>query len=454
MNLGYKKIIVALGILLLLIPIFFERIHDDEAFYWNQTKMLISSGLIKLPEYRMPLAILIVSPFLLLNDSIFTPRLISVLFSIASAIIISEIVKLYSDEKAAFISSLLFIFSFQTIRFGTRFYLDAYGVFFFLLSIYFIKKMKMGTSGLSFGLVLLSREIWFGLYPFMILYSWRKKSTQSFLVWSLLPLVLFAFFINYTVGFEAYFENSGFAQTSRYISANIYKIPLLLIQSWVEFSIIHIITIFGFVYWFIHKKDDLIFLILPQFLVLTLVPGFILNGAFTQYVMGLQASMALFAGPGISLFWKKYIRKYPLELTVILILLLQLLLFSYLATVLSLRGAIGVHDFGYWYDEEVITLLNQKAVNESIAGLHGAFIKDTKEWFWPERNVEMVLEKEPDWYVVVEPQVIKFKTDPSNIKDVEVYYIGHYIILHSNPRGHLHELIESNEEFNEWMLRG
>ncbi len=455
MKLDYKTTIIIFGVLFLFLPIFFERLHDDEAVYWGLSKSTNINGLSEISKIgRMPLAILIISPFLSISDSIMTPRVISALFSIASAIIIFEIVKTYSDERAAFISSMLFIFSFQTIRFGTRFYLDIYGTFFFLFSIYLIKKNRTNLAGFSFALAMLSRETWFGLYPFMLLYVWKnKKSINQFLLCSVVPLLLLFILIQLTSGLEAYPSYLRITQNSDYLLENLYQIPVQLIRSWTEFLVVQVITIVGFLSFIWKKRDDLLILILPQFLVTSLIYGFIYNGALTQYPMGLQASMALLAGPGILSIWKRYIKRYPLQPLVISILILQFLLFSYLATTLSLRGAIGIHDFGYWYDEEVITLLNQKANNETIAGLHGAFIKDAKEWVWYERNVDKVLEMEPDWYVVVEPNVIKFKTEPQNIKEVELYRIGPYILLHSHPRGHLHELIEPSKEFSEWTLR-
>jgi len=451
-----RKNIIIIGVILLITPLFFERIYDDEAIYWSKSKSVTERGLLEIPKMtRMPFAMLVVAPFLGLNDSIFVARFVSALFAIASAVIIFEIVKTYSNEQAAFISALLFIFSFQTIRFATRFYLDICGVFFFLLSLYLIRKNRVRMAGLFFALAMLSREIWFGLYPFMIIYLWKnKKSVNSFIILSAIPVLIFALFIHLTVGLGAYLSYSAVAQTMGYVSNNLSEIPLYLAQSWVEFLIVQIITVVGFISWVWNKRDTLLILILPQFLIISLIQGFIYNGALTQYAMGLQASMALLAGLGIVRIWKKYFQKYPLNISLFLVLILQFLLFSYLATTLSLRGAIGVHDFGYWYDEEVIALLNQKASNETIAGLHGAFIKDAKKWVWYERDVDKVLEMEPDWYIIVEPKLIDFKTKPENIKEVEVYKIGPYIVLHSHPRGHLHELIEPNKEFKEWMFRG
>jgi Gpi18-like mannosyltransferase len=456
MKLSYKKTIIIFGVLLLFLPIFFERIYDDEAIYWSKSKSIIERGLSEVFKIsRMSLAILIASPFLLISDSIFIPRFISALFAIASAIIIFEIVKIYSDERAAFISSILFIFSFQTLRFGTRFYLDIYGVFFFLLSIYLIKKDRVSLAGFSFALAMLSREIWFGLYPFMIIYVWKnRKTVKSFVLLSIIPLLIFFMLVHLTTGLGNYLGHSGFAQNVSDLSKSVYKAPVYLVQSWVEFLIIQIVTIMGFISLVRYKQDDLLILILPQFLLISLIGGFLYDGAFTQYVMGLQASMTLLAGPGILKIWRKYFTRYTLQPSLILILILQFLLFSYLATALSLRGAIGVHDFGYWYDEQVINLLNEKAKNETIVGLHGAFIKDAKEWVWGERNVERIVEIEPDWYIIVEPQIIIFKTEPQNVKEVELYQIGPYIVLHSHPAGHLHELIEPNKEFKKWMLRG
>jgi len=454
-SMKYKETLIIFGIVILFLPIFFERIYDDEAIYWSLSNSIIANGLSEVAYIgRMPFAMLLASLFMNLNDSIFVPRILSALFAIGSSIIIFEISKIYSNEKAAFISSILFIFSFQAIRFGTRFYLDIYGVFFFLLSVYLIKKNKIGISGLSFALAILSRETWVGLYPFMILYLWKnKKPVGSFIIQSFIPILIFFVPIQMTTGVVDYLGRSAFAQDTSYLSENLYQIPLYLAQSWIEFSVIHIITLLGFISWIFYKRDDLLIIILPQFLLLSLIQGFIYNGALTQYAMGIQASMALFAGPGLFILWKKYFRSYPLQLSITLILVIQLLLFSYLATSLSLRGSLGVHDFGYWYDEEVITLLNQKAGNETIAGFHGAFIKGAKEWVWYERNVDEVLSMEPDWYIIVEPKLIDFKTDPENTKQVEVYNIGPYIILHSHPPGHMHELIEPSKEFKKWMFR-
>lgn len=383
MKITYKETIVIFAVLLLFLPLFFERIYDDEAIYWRISKSIDEIGFSEVARIsNMPFAILIVSPFLSISDSIFIPRIISVIFALASAVLIFEIVRLYSDEKAAFISAMLFIFSFQTIRFATRFYLDIYGVFFFLLFIYLIKRNKLNLAGLSFALAMLSRELWFPLYPFVIIYLWRvKKSIKQFVVSSIIPLLLFGIFVYLTSGFGTYLNNSRFSQLSS-LPSNLYQIPIYLIQSWAEFLVIQIITVVGFVSYILDKRDDLLILILPQFLILSLVQGFIYNGALTQYPMGLQASLALLAGPGILKIWKKYLKKYSLQQLLISILIIEFLLFSYLATVLSLRGAIGVNDFGYWYDQEVITLLNQKAKNETIVGFHGAFIKDAKEWVW------------------------------------------------------------------------
>jgi len=454
MEIGYKEVIVILGVLLLLLPIFFERIYDDEAIYWKLSNSISEEGISRVASLnRMPLAFLIVSPLLLINDSIFVPRVISAILAIASALLIFEIVKLHSKEEAAFISSMLFIFSFQTIRFGTRFYLDIYGVFFFLLTIYFIKKNRIRLAGLSFAFAILSRELWLGLYPFMLLYVWRdRKPARQFFLLSIIPLILFLAYLQLTSGIGTYLSNSGFSQVSS-IPDDLPDIPRYLFQSWGEFFVIHFLTVVGFILWVMYERDGFLLLILPQFLLVSLVQGFILNGALTQYAMGLQASMALTAGPGIWAIWKKYMKGHSLKTWFLGALLLQFFLFSYLATVLSLRGALGMHDFGYWYDEKVISLLNREANNETIAGFHGAFIKNAGEWIWWERGVSYIVKREPDWYVVVEPQLITFKAQPQDIKEVELYKVGPYIVFHSNPRGHLNELIEPNKNFSKWVLR-
>ena len=438
-----QKILILLCIVLILAPIPFLKIHDDEVIYWSIAK---SYSELK-PKFfgRMPLPMLIVAPFLRINESFLIPRFIAGIFTLLSAYLICRIISLRYGE-GCIEGALIFLFSFYALRFGNRFYLDIFGTFFFLLAIYFIEKNEMGKAGVSSVLAILGRDLWVPVYPFFYIYLRREgKDIKKFALTSLI-LILPTITIVYLMGLERYALFKCLKISYDFILENGKKIILIALQSWLEFAVVSTIAILGVL--LARKSDNLMILIFPQVLVLSLFRNFLFYGALTQYPIGLIATLSILAPLGLKRLWEKYIKRGEFTRALIALLVFQFFVFNYLATSLSVHGAKGIYDLGYWYDRQVIDLLNERAEEgDLIIGVHGAFVEKAR-WRWVERNVSRGIELEPDWLVTYRT----FVEVIGKSKYVEIWEIGPYLIAHSEPRGHMHEVLKPRK-FKKWKYR-
>ena|GEM_PF-914539 len=482
-------LIIITGFFLILLPIPFEKLHSDEVIYWEITRNLANGAGFKTIDLEGPfighgvLPFLITAPFLSINSHIFIARFVSALFTIGCSIMIFLLVRGNTkDEKAAFISSILFIFSLNTLRFGGRFYLDPYGLFFFLLSLFLITNdklfpsppplphgerikvrgnsdvFKIALSGITAGLSILGRELWLGVYPFYLIYLWKKrKSVLRFFIFSILPFIPFLIYVFVGPGFSYFLKVQAVLWNLKDLLVVGGKGELVpqLFHSWVEFFLLHILTIIGAI-WSIKSKrcdTDLLILILPQFLILSMVNGFITNGAFTQYPLGLQAGLALLAGPGILDGTSRLIRWFNKKISpvflILCVIIAQFIILNILATKVSSHGSFGIHALGWWNDKKVIDLLNEGARGEVIVGEHGAFVKGALKWIWVDRDIVRAIEIEPDWLVTYPNRVRITGEEPDKVK---VYHIGPYLVLHSHPPGHMKDVI-APVDFPKWRFR-
>jgi 4-amino-4-deoxy-L-arabinose transferase-like glycosyltransferase len=447
-------LILLLGVLLLIAPIPFERLHDDEALKFDLMRNFVYGG--TLPWYdHLPLPFFVVAPFFRAYGHPFTGRLVTAAFSIGSALLIFWIARKVFDDRAGYAGSLLFLFSFHTLKFGSRFYSDPYGAFFFLLTVYFLASRKAGAAGFSAGFSILGRDLWIPLYPFYLIYLKRKnQSIGRFVSGSILPFLPFVLLLSLTYDIGDFAKQSVVLATAENLYGSLVygKLGVLLTQmlrGWFEFTMVQILVLMGaFALLLRRKSEDLGVLVLPQFLIVSIVPGFLSNGGLTQYLIGLQASLAMLGGAGWGMLWDRHARprlKIHRDLflpVLLLVLAAQFLAFQFLATSISRTGMVGVYDLGYRYDREIIDLLNREARGEVIVGIHGAFVEGAAEWIWVERNVTKGLEIEPDWFIT-EKHWIRRKAGYGKVPEVEAYSIGPYVVLHSHPRGHMKEAVEA-----------
>jgi hypothetical protein len=96
---NFKKITL-LGFTLLIIPLWFLRLFDDEILYWNMAK---NFGELLLP--RSSLAFLIASPLIKFSPDIYVqimlPRLLTAVITIACSLLIYRISKEFYGERSA-----------------------------------------------------------------------------------------------------------------------------------------------------------------------------------------------------------------------------------------------------------------------------------------------------------------------------------------------------------------
>ena len=220
--------------------------------------------------------------------------------------------------------------------------------------------------------------------------------------------------------------------------------------------IVNVLTFVGFFCaWTSLKENKLWFLVLPQFVVVSMIYGFIVNGGVTQYPLGLVASMSIFAGHGLHRIWNGFppisrYQKYFVPVVLVMIAF-QFIGLNIVATKVTLHQNWGIWGFGYKDDAKIISLLREKAVGEYIYGIHGAFVEDRSRWNWTDFGVQQAIREEPDWLIIFD-NYVRFKQPKENSLKVEIYHIGPYLVFHSHPRGHLSELI-AQTEFPKWRFR-
>lgn len=460
-----KIYLFLVGCVLIALPIFFERLHSDEVLYWDVAHNLYSGkGLFSSVENRfftghMPLPFIIAGPFSLIGDSIFGVRLIAALFTIGCAVLIFTIAKQLDSMKTAVISSLLFLTSFQALRFGGRFYLDQFGAFFFLLAVFLHLNKRYFLAGLSATLMILGREYWLGVYPFFIVYLLMKREPITIFIFPFVVLLAGGlFYAASTVGLTYFYEDQAIVNTLKHYSSISFfqENAASLLQSWLEVIAVNLLIILGFIFaWPLLKKSRLWFLILPQFAIVSLVYGFIINGGVTQYPIGLIASMSIFAGYGLKRFWDtiallvRYERQFVSVMLVIIAF--QFIGLNIMATRVTLHQNWGIYGFGYKDDARVISLLREKAAGEYVHGIHGGFVESRSRWNWTDFGVQKAIAEEPDWFITFD-NYVRFVQPKENIPEVEVHQVGPYLVFHSHPRGHLSELI-AQADFPKWKLR-
>ncbi len=446
-----ERIILLISFVLLIAPMWFLRLFEDEILYWNLAKSAWEGVF----HPRSSLAFLIASPLIHLSADtyvqIMLPRLLTAVITTLSALLIYKISEKFYGEKAALLSSILFLLSFNTLRFGARYNLEPFGLFFALLGIYLFIRGRFLLSGTSTALAFAAREMWLLYCPFYMVYVWKSKRDvflKVLLPSAIIVLLNLAWIHLLKTGPKPITESAA-----NYLLSQKFDFISILIRNWAESFIAHFFTIVGFVYGVYKDRNhrDILFLILPPLLTLNLIPGFIVNGPFERYFLGPQALLSIVAGFGLLRLVEGIKERLNLNLNTIILIITLLILhgvvLSYGVYELSEIGADSTYDFGFWYDKRIIDILNENAEGEFIAGTpHGAFVKNAT-WVWTERNVAKAIALNPDWLVTYKAWV-----EVENQSNVTIYYVGPYILIHSHPRGYIDQSLRPSD-FGFWKLR-
>jgi hypothetical protein len=449
---AYLILILCLGIALLIVPIPFVRLQDDEAIYYVITKELVDN--LKIPAHRGSTIVpfLLWAPALLIKDDILSMRLITALAALLTAIFIYFIALKLFDPLSALTSSLLYLFLFHVLRFGTRAMLDPFGAFFGILSLCFLVYGRPTLSGISFSLAAYSYQFWIPMFPLYLIQTYKQGiSLKRFLSASLLTALILQALILAQHGFKIIGSFTEVGGPSYVLSTPTwlnFSSLMGIAQGWLEFSVFAFLPILGLAFSFRLNPAKWLFAFAAlQFLFISLYPGFAFYGGASHYPYGLCPLLALAGGYGLPIAWHILIKRNGKAYLIILlfILLIQLVLFNHLSTVLSLR-AKGVYDLGYEYDIKAINALNEMDKGGLILGqtTHGLLV-DKDRFKWGES-----LELNPQLFMAYKVDVTFKRSPPENLQIVEV---GPYIII-SVPEG---ERLSDYINFSPsqmWVLRG
>lgn len=459
-------IIAALGLVFITLPVFFQRLHSDEVIFWEVAKN-IASGAGPISEthegtffiLHMPLPFLINALFLMITEHIFMARAVASFFTTGCAVFIYLAASKRFDRGGALISALFFLFSFQMLRYGGRFYLDQFGAMFFVASIYFVFLKRYATAGLLAFLAMISREYWAAVYPFLALYVLRQgdgvRGCTRFVLPGVAAILLFSLLL-ITTGIGA--DLSGEMYRSA-IAKNILasltdhsatEVAAKLGRAWAEFLILNLILAAGLCVaaW---KERTLLLIIVPQIILTSLAHGFMVDGGVTQYPIGLLATIAIFSGAGLKRLSGILIDQGRFVRAGLAVIFIQFAAFNILATTISLHSNVSIYGLGYSDDSKVIEILRKEARGEYIHGIWGAFVEDRKRWDWTDYLIQDAIDKDPDWLVTYE-NYIDVNPDKKLESLFDIYRIGPYVMVHSLNAAPLNAIVRQRG-FNRWALR-
>lgn len=441
--------LIMLWFILIFIPLFTLRLFQDEMLYLSLSKKALHFEFAP----RSSLVFILTSPLMIVKRidlRVFLPRTATSLITLLDLVLIYGIAKRYYGKKAGFLSSLTFLLSFVVLRYGARYTLEPWGTFFVLLAIYYFDERPL-LSAFSIGLAFCARETWLTAYPFFLVYAWKKnrEGFSKILMVSSIPIILNLLFM---ASISLYKSPIGY-NARGVLGWGLSNALLRLLRGWLEFTIAYILIVLGFVYGV--KKDvthrDMLWLVLPSLITLNGVGGFILNGPFERYTFGPLALMSMYSGYGLIGLYEdlktkiRFLNFLTVEKWVALFLIAQFLFFNFAVIRLSDIGAKGIQDYGYWYDREVFKILGENAnPDEFFVGTPHPALLGFENWKWADRKIQRAVSMNPDWLITFRSWV-NFKENPDEIRALEIYSAGPYLIIHAKEKGAIKEYVVPSE---------
>jgi hypothetical protein len=404
----------------------FERIHDDEVIYYTQSESMLHGTLVAhgalvfVPQ-------LLGAFFVSISGSIITARILSSLAVLATSILLYEM-KRY---RGSFVAAMLYLLSFYTIRFGFRFYLDPVGGFFVVAAIYLLYRGKGLGTGISSVLAAFSRQLAAPLVLAFGLALYKKRNAlRNFILGVTVAALSGAMFISIASGISnsVAFNASAVTSIPRFDVSLFSSLP----ESWLEFFLLSPLVLVGMVFSSRMKGRPEFFPLVFSAAILSLTPGFLFNGAATEYPYIFNTVACVPAGQGLcNLYSRLNLDQTKFTAVALSVLIAFFAAQSYLATVMSPNGTIGVQDFGYWNDVALISYLNSHYSGGKIYGsnLDGLLSQNlSSNWVWMSQSIEPALKDDPAW-VVTFSSYVKFSSIPHG---VSVAYIGPFVVVNTN----------------------
>jgi hypothetical protein len=404
----------------------FDRLNDDEIQYFLESKQILLTGPILHGFVFVPQLLGAIASFV--YGSILSVRVVSAIAVLATAIVIYKI----GSDSPSFIASMLFLTSFYTIRFGLRFYLDPYGGLFTILAIYAIHRGSSKFAGIWSVLAAFSRQLATPLIPVYAFLIFRKKmSLRSFLIGAILVGLLAFLWIEFARPLPREIAANSVNNIVAIPSIALDSAPLIF-KAWVGFLLISPLVILGLMA--APNKRSLVvsYPLVFSFIILSVTPGFIINGGATQYPYTFNMLACVPAGIGLNVIYSKIRRNSQKIVPVVLcILTLQFAGQSYLATTLSPNHVVGVQDWGYGYDEELLVYLGSHYDGGQIYGSNrdGMLLPNIyPNWVWIPQNLAPAIKANPPWLVTFS-SYLTIKYLPANVSAV---VIGPYLVIHDS----------------------
>lgn len=408
-----------------LISVPFSRIHDDEVVYFVQSGLILHGNLLA-HSYLVFLPQLLGTVFVAVFNSIAGVRILS---SVA-VLFTSFFIYFTRSDRESFASSMLFLFSFYTLRFGFRFYLDPFGTLFVILAIYFLYKQNGFGSGMSSAAAVFSRQLAAPLVVILGFVAYRKKiKVWKFVLGALIVLILGALFVFFSHGSANVLSFYAGVASSIPVSElnNLASLP----ESWVELIFLSPLLLLGILFSGKIRKRPEFYPIVFSAIILTFTPGFLINGGATEYPYIFNAIACLPAGSGLcNIYDRLGLGASKFTVVILAVLIATFLVQSYLATALSPNGVVGVQDFGYWDDMALLSYLNAhydggKIYGSNLDGLLSQ--KLSGNWVWTPQSIEPALRDNPPWLVTFRSYV-RINSIPSS---AEVKEIGPFVVINS-----------------------
>jgi hypothetical protein len=420
-----RNFVLLTWFLITISSIAFERINDDEVAYFLESRYIASTGpivhahLVFVPQLLGAVALVIC-------NNLIAARSISALAVLLTAILIYNTAR----DDASFAASMLYLTSFYTIRFGLRFYLDPFGGLFTIATIYFLTRKRSELVGTFSALASFSRETAAPLFPIYAVMVYRSKMSfwkfvTSFGIVAALGVV-WVYLSLHTLQSAVSFNATGLA-SAYYLSMSSLT---SVVRAWIEYIIISPLVVLGLVLARGGTKTNAFLPMISYFVITCFVPGFVINGSATEYPYIFNTIACLIAGPGVIIAYRKLLPKSKAVLKVLVALLLvQFAAQSYFATAFSVNGAIGVQDYGYWYDQGLLNYLDTHYNGGKIYGSNLDGLLDQKlapNWVWIPQNVTRALVDNPPWLVTYTSYVLIRASPP----EVTTTVIGPYLIIY------------------------
>ena len=317
----------------------------------------------------------------------------------------------------------------KTIRFGLRFFLDPYGGLFTILATYFLYKGDARYVGVSSALAAFSRQLAAPLFPIFALLSWRKKLGVWKFVLGFSLIVALGLVWIYLAG-HAVLSAMG-TNASEVFSASQLGISSVydIVKGWIQYVLISPLIVVGLVFCKFDWKRLEFYPMVFSSALLSFVPGFVLNGAATEYPYIFNTIACLAAGLGLAdLYERVRPQSKAIVKVVVVVLLVQFAAQSYLTTALTVNHTIGVQDYGYWYDEQLLLYMNEhyqggKIYSSTLDGLLNSRLAPNLVWI--PQNITLAILNDPQWLITYRSYVIIVSV-PAN---TTVHTIGPYIII-------------------------